>query len=552
MNRQKRIEKHLLDYVATVTHTGTELETNNEKFWQKWFDETEYFKNRPEQHGFYPVKNDYLNRKICWSLYLGDTNNKNTVVFMHHSDTVDVEDFGSIADLAYSPYELADLYRTGEVQLPDDAKKDLDSGDWMFGRGLTDMKSGGAMQMALVEEYIKENNFDGNILLIAVPDEENSSAGMRSAVYLFEELHKKFGLEYELLLDSEPHERLDRAKPTIYDGSIGKIMPVVVAKGKQTHVGQIYSGLNPINLMSEIVRRTELNVETIEKAGNTVAPPATWLYFKDRKHVYDVTLPKTVAGYMSILPMKRNPKDIMKWLKDEIHSAFETVIKDMEESYAYYTSQGSVDYGEMNFEPKVMYYNDLLTEVKAQKTPGFEADFEEFNAEVVRKVKQNEIQRSEASYQLIEFVLEHYEDRDPVVVIALSPPYYPGVNNADLENAEELENILQKIVGFAADEMNEEMEIQNYFTGITDLSYGMFVEDDSTIDYIINNTLLWGDEYEINLPLIRKYSMPVLNIGAWGKDFHKYTERMYKPDLFENTPKVIDYATRLFLKQDKK
>ena len=35
-------------------------------------------------------------------------------------------------------------------------------------------------------------------------------------------------------------------------------------------------------------------------------------------------------------------------------------------------------------------------------------------------------------------------------------------------------------------------------------------------------------------------TLRVLNIGPWGKDFHKYTERVYKEDLFERTPILID------------
>ena len=30
--------------------------------------------------------------------------------------------------------------------------------------------------------------------------------------------------------------------------------------------------------------------------------------------------------------------------------------------------------------------------------------------------------------------------------------------------------------------------------------------------------------------------MAGINIGPWGKDFHKLTERVYKEDLYERTP----------------
>jgi len=38
--------------------------------------------------------------------------------------------------------------------------------------------------------------------------------------------------------------------------------------------------------------------------------------------------------------------------------------------------------------------------------------------------------------------------------------------------------------------------------------------------------------------------MPCVNIGPWGKDFHKPSERVLKEDVFERTPKIIDYIIR--------
>lgn len=154
-------------------------------------------------------------------------------------------------------------------------KKDLESGQWIFGRGVADMKGGGAIQLVLLEEYSKDENFKGNIVLLSVPDEENLSAGMRAGILKLKELKDKYGLNYRLMLNTEPHEREDEAVPTWYDSSIGKIMPVAYVRGKLAHVGYIYSGLNPINLLSEIIRRTEINPHFLEKRGNTVNPPPT-------------------------------------------------------------------------------------------------------------------------------------------------------------------------------------------------------------------------------------------------------------------------------------
>lgn len=41
--------------------------------------------------------------------------------------------------------------------------------------------------------------------------------------------------------------------------------------------------------------------------------------------------------------------------------------------------------------------------------------------------------------------------------------------------------------------------------------------------------------------------MPVLNVGPWGKDLHKYTERVNRDDLFYRTPKLIDLVVSKLL-----
>lgn len=57
-----------------------------------------------------------------------------------------------------------------------------------------------------------------------------------------------------------------------------------------------------------------------------------------------------------------------------------------------------------------------------------------------------------------------------------------------------------------------------------------------------------GDSYEIPLDLIKKHSMSVLNLGAWGKDFHKYTERVYLEDLMDRIPRLIDFTIKEMFK----
>lgn len=539
------IEKNLLDFVGTRSDTNSKEEKNIEGFFKQWFSRIEYFQNNPEHYGLFEIPDDYLGRKVPWCLLKGK--GKDTIVFIHHNDIVETKDYGTLESLCLKPYELMESFKAEKMQLPSLAKEDLFSDKWIFGRGVSDMKGGGSIQLSLIEEYSKDSNFKGNIVLISVPDEENLSAGMRGAALHLKSLKDKYDLEYKLMLNSEPHERGDDLRPTLYDGSIGKIMPVVYVRGKLAHVGQVYSGLNPINLLSEIIRRTELNPNFIEKVGNTTNPPPAWLYHKDRKMVYDVSLPIASCGYMSILPLKRTPKSLMDELKNISIQSFEKVIEDMNASYKAYTNIAGLEFEKFTWEPNVKFYSELYSEAIKDSGEDFESAYENLMVEIKEKFNSNKITTIEAANTIIEKTLKYVKDVSPCVILALTPPYYPSTNNNMLgEKSAIIYEIIEYIKTYAKDHFHEEYIVQNYFTGISDLSYSMFVSDQSNIDYIANNMLMWKDIYYIPLEVIKEISMPVINIGPWGRDLHKYTERVYKEDLFYKTPKLIDlFVSRL-------
>lgn len=546
MDLKALIEKNLLDYVATKTHTSTPLENNNVVFFKKWFQEVDYFRENPENYGFHEIEGDHLGRKVPWGLLKGE--GKDTIIAIHHTDTVDTQDYGVNQELAYKPYEITEKYKEVNVDLGEDAKKDLESGKWLFGRGVADMKGGAAIVLSLLEEYTKENDFKGNLLLLGVPDEENLSAGMLGAIPLLQILKEKHDLNYILMLDVEPHERDREEVATIYDGSVGKLMPVVYVRGKLAHVGQVFGGLNPINLLSEIVRKTELNPDFIETVGNTTTPPPAWLYMKDRKEVYDVSLPISAAGYMSILTLDKPPKEIFDKLYDISTKAFEDVIQDMKNSYSKYQEMSGKDLEDLTWKPNVKLYGDLYKEAVEDSGEEFVKAIEELMKEIKFQINNDKLSIIDGAYGIIEKTLEFVKDLSPVVIIALAPPYYPNTNNNMVaEKSKEINRSIESLVKFAKEKWNQDYFVQNYFTGISDLSYAMFQADRKNIEYIEENMLMWKDVYYIPLETIKELSVPVLNIGPWGKDFHKYTERVYKEDLFERTPILIDRVIKELL-----
>ena len=545
-NLQKRIGQNLMNYVSVRTHTNTQLENNTKDFFKKWFNDKRYFKEHPDQYGFYPIEGDHLSRFVPWGLVKGNGND--TVIFIHHSDTVDTLDYGKYKDLAYNPIEITEVLKTGKVELYQDAKKDIQSGKWLFGRGTADMKGGGAIQLSLIDKYSELKDFNGNLIILALPDEENLSAGMRAAANLLKELKERFSLNYVLMINSEPHERKEEDVGVIYDGSIGKVMPLVYVRGKLAHVGQIFNGFNPIYLLSKIVDKTELNVEFLDVVGQEASPPPTWLYLKDRKKVYDVSLPLSAGGYMSVLTLRSSPKKVLDLLEDICKDAFSEVIHEMNSSYKDYLFKIGQAYKELPWKVNVKTFSQIFEEAKKDSGETFVEAYNETIKSLKTKVSSSLLSIPEACYILIEKTLEYLNDSSPMVIVAMSPPYYPNVCNNMIENLDsKVANIVDYLIDFSQQEWGQKYEVQHYYTGISDLSYALFESDEETIDYIKNNMLMWGQVYDIPLEIIKELSIPVLNIGPWGKDFHKYTERVFVEDLYYRTPRLIEEAVNKIL-----
>ncbi len=539
MDMKERIRHNMENYIKAVTDTGTEKERNNEAFFTEWFKSQEYFKKNPENWGLYPIEKDSLGRHVPWGLLKGE--GQDTVVLVHHSDTVDTQDYGKLSHLATDPQALMEHYAKNGVAMDAGSKKDLDSGNWIFGRGVCDMKGGGAIHMALMEEYCQKQDFKGNLLLIAVPDEENLSAGMRGAIHLLKALKEEHELNYILMMDVEPHERKKDDTGVLYQGAVGKLMPVVYVKGKLAHVGQVYSGLNPTNLLSEIIRKTEVSADFIESVGNTTTMPPTWLYAKDQKQVYDVSLPIAAAGYMNLLTLDRSLRDIFKQLREICLNAFNAVIDDVNNSYKRYRDISGLQLPDLQWKPKVLLFAEAAAEAERDAGDVYLEAMEKMTQHIKKAIASNEMTLIDGAYKMIETTLEHINDPSPMVIIALAPPYYPNVHNQMLaEKSKPINKATAMIMKYAKDTWGEAYEMQDYFTGLCDLSYAMFQADDQSISYIEENMLMWKEMYYIPLETIRELSMPIINLGPWGKDFHKYTERVYAPDLLERTPELID------------
>ncbi|MFQ6976668.1 MAG: M20/M25/M40 family metallo-hydrolase [Oscillibacter sp.] len=256
----EEIKEILYSYVKAESITYSSGEKQAESFFLSYFKNQPYWQEHPECVGTKPVKDDPFGRAASFAMVRGKGDR--TIVFVHHNDVVTVEDYDRLRPLAFSPDELEVELKKRAASFSEEIRNDLESDAYLYGRGVCDMKGGGSIQMALLRRYSElvrrsPEALPGNLIVLAVPDEENLSAGMRAAVKLLAELKAQYGFTYQLMINSEPHQRKDPETGVFSMGSVGKLMPFFYIRGYLAHVGKVFEGFNPMGLLSAIVQKTE-------------------------------------------------------------------------------------------------------------------------------------------------------------------------------------------------------------------------------------------------------------------------------------------------------
>lgn len=541
-----RIQQLLYRYVAVESITNTAGERGVEDFFRSYIAEIPYFAQHPDHWGLYPLEGDGLGRNVCWAMVRG--RGEKAVVLVHHYDVVDIEDYKTLKPFAYTPDHLREELFRHKDMLPEDARKDLESGDFLFCRGGCDMKGGGSIQYALLEAYSRLPNFAGNVIVIGVPDEENLSGGMRSADKLLAQLKEQYGLRYVMMINSEPHQRKDFARGVFSEGTVGKMMPFIYVRGFLSHAGKVFEGLNPASVLAEIVTRTEINMDFSDTVGSEAAPPPTWLYMKDSKERYDVSMPLTAQGCFSVLTLKQTPGELMEKVKRVCQESFEAVIQRLNASYAIFRERTGQPQEPLPWKAKTVTFGELYQEALASGGKDFEAAFAQEQQRVREDLEQGKTYMIEANFRLIDRIYDFIEDVSPRIVYGLMPPYYPNVSNCYFQGiAPEAQDMSQRLNAYTKECYGQEYDREYFYTGICDLSY-INIDDPAAQRKSVSQSMpLFGWYYDVPFEDIQAISMAGINIGPWGKDFHKLTERVFMPDLYDRTPHILDHAISLLL-----
>ena len=504
------------------------------KYIESYIREIPYFKEHPEYVIISPLKNDKLGRRNVLALLRGEKElSGDTILFHGHTDTVGVDDFGSLKDLAFSPEEL--MKKLEEIELEPDVKQDLTSGDYLFGRGALDMKSGDAVFLVLLKEFASSiKNLNGNILVSFNPVEENSHTGIIESVPILLELKEKYDLEYKLAINNDftcPMYTGDR-KRYVYTGVGGKLLPCFYIQGKETHVGQCFEGFDPSLVAAKLVEQIAYNPAFSDNYEGEYSVPPTVLKMQDLKKWYNVQTADSAFVYFNYFVHQAPINTIMEQLKKAGEKAFTDSIQLINGRYKDYSILNQTKISDIHYPVKVMYYEELLRRA-IEEIPDI---LTEMNQLTVKHIKE-EMDKRLAAMEIVKYLLLRIHYKEPVIVLFFATPYCP-FNVVTKEEGEVL-NQIKKVTLEVEKEFSEEYELHHFFPSLSDSSYLRISDTKESLEILIHNFPEQNLLYPLPLKEIKQLDIPAVNYGVYGKDAHKWTERVQLSYSFHVLPELI-------------
>lgn len=468
-----------------------------------------------------PVEDDPLGRAATGLLVRGE--GRETVVLTGHFDTVPIEDYGDLAPLACDPERLAPrlLARLEALESPTPAEqralRDLADGQFIPGRGLLDMKAGLAAGLAVCERHAADPVRRGNLLFLAVPDEEASSVGMRQVARSIGPLAAARGLDLlgAINLDSIADDGDGSAGRMIALGSIGKLLLTVLVLGRPAHACYPLAGINAGALAGAIAAEAEWAPELSDASRGRLGVAATLLSLKDSKAHYDVTTPGSVFASWNVLTFGRPASDVLE--------AFRAICRRALEGVAARLADRS---GETVAEVPVVDFETLKAEA-SERSPDV---MRVFAAEAAR-LRESAIPLPDQCRALTELLIARSGRGGPIAVIGFgSMPYLP-VELSESPGARRLADAARR----AAERHG--IATMSHFPGISDLSF-LGEADLASVPAIAANTPVFG--HAIGWDARGAVAgIPSINAGPWGRDYHTPLERLHAPYAFDVLPRLV-------------
>lgn len=506
-----------------------------------------YFAQNPAQVVIEKTIDDEQERYNVLAFVKGTKGNSNrAVLLMGHMDTVGIEDFNQLKELACFPEQLMDALKNEE--LSGSAKQHLESDDWLFGRGSLDMKSGVASHLYLLKYYSEHpEELDGSLILVAECDEEDSSHGILSALKVLKSWKEEHNFEYVAAINADfvsPRYAGDDNR-YIYKGTVGKLLPSFFITGAETHVGSCFEGLDPNFLAAELTKQINYNPELCNEAlGETTVPPVS-LKQTDLKPSYTVQTALSAYVYYNFFIHSWSPKDVLEKLKEQAYIAFGNALSSFEERYRQYCVMSGETYVDFPWKPRVFTYEEMEELLINENGEVYKNHMDQFKESLLQ---QKDLDIRMFAARVVEEAWKWMKDKNPAMILFYSSLYSPRI---ELTGRTSNEQILIEALDEAVEAVQPSYEYpivtRNFFPYISDMSFVALSDDEEGTNAVSKNNPGWGTKHFIDFQDIRDINVPVINIGPYGLDAHKKYERMEMTYSLEIVPNLTNLVIKKVL-----
>ncbi|MED3571137.1 M20/M25/M40 family metallo-hydrolase [Cytobacillus praedii] len=501
-----------------------------------------YFAAHPSHVRMEQTRNDTNERYNVLAFVKGTKGKSNrTIILMGHMDTVGIDDFNQLKDFACSPDELMEALKSED--LPRSARDHLQSGEWLFGRGILDMKSGVASNLYLLKYYSQHpDKLDGNIVFLAECDEEDGSNGVLSALKMFQSWKEEHGFDYVGAINADfvsPRYEGDTNR-YIYKGTVGKLLPSFFITGAETHVGSCFEGLDPNFIAAELTKQIDYNPDLCNEAnGETTVPPVS-LKQTDLKPSYTVQTALAAYVYYNFFIHSWTPKDVLIKLKEQASIAFDHALASFDERYRKYCERSGEPYRNIPWRSRVYTFEEMEQTLIKENGNAYVNHMASFKQKLMQDP---ELDTRMFAARVVEEAWKWMADKSPAIILFYSSLYSPRIEltgKTDKEQA--LIHALEQAVEQVQPEYPHPIVTRNFFPYISDMSFVALSDDEEGIRAVSDNNPGWGTKHFVEYSDIRNLNVPVINIGSYGVDAHKKLERMemaYSLDIVPNITNLV-------------
>lgn len=538
------IKKLTLELVKTPSLVRTENEKDGAKKIHEIISQLPYFTEHPENLFYVPLEHDPLERNCVFAYVQGNSNKASTVVLLSHFDTVDIDGYGDLSDFAFEPLKLKEKMK--QLKFSQDVENDLNSEDWLFGRGVVDMKSGIAQNIWVLKQFSADpQSINGNILFISTPDEEAMGHGSLAAAKRLIQFKEEKKLDFVGLINTDYTAPLYQGDPDqyIYAGSIGKFLLSFFVCGIASHAGECLNGVDANLVTSHLVTRMSMNCDFCDEVDGQISPPPVTLKQKDLKDVYNVIIPYESVTSFNFFTFVRSPAEILAIGKVEAETVMNEIDEYINKQKQIFSERSTIPFTKKTLNARVYTYDEFYRKTVIDR-PDLKYTLERLEKEYLL----DETDETKLSLELTKILVEgskEFLEKIPVIIVYFSPPFVPRVYVKNETTAEKkFHNAIQQ----AVENSKCNIQIKPFFPYISDMSWYGMTDTTEDIKCVKANTPGFGRTCGIDLESISNLNIPTVNIGSHGKDAHEATERLYMPYSFETVPKLLHDTITLLLR----